>query len=141
MKLLVLLTNLKPPREIGAILGADESIIRLRLKSIGKQPYRKIARKNPTIFAQVKALIDEGLTNQQIADKLGICATSIRKYTYELGLKTNSVKAKPITKETLTLTDIQWEVLYGSLLGDMSIALTKRIDMIAAQKSGTIGIQ
>ena len=121
---IIQLTNeCNTPTEIGKILGIHESIVRLRLKSVGKEPYRKIARKNNHILKQVKQLLQLGKTNQQIANELGICATTIRKYTYDLGLDTNSVKTKTLTKETITLTQEQWEVLYGSLLGDMSLDL------------------
>ena len=111
----------KTPEEIGPLFGVTGGVIRNRLKEIGKEPYRKITKKNKQILSKVKELIEAGKTNKQIADTLGICATTVRKYTYELGLNTNSIKNKTLTNKQIELTDIQWEVLYGSLLGDMSI--------------------
>lgn len=122
-KIIQLTNERNTPREIGKILGVDESIIRLRLKSIGKEPHRKVARKNKSILKQIEQLLKIGKTNQQISDELGICATTIRKYTYELGFDTNSIKAKTLTNKTINLTQEQWEILYGSLLGDMSLDL------------------
>lgn len=113
----------KTPREIGELLGVDESLIRLRLKSIGKKPYRKITRKNKGLLNKIEHLIKEGKTNQQIANELKICASTIRRYTYDLGFDTNSVKKKSLTNIDIKLTQEQWEVLYGSLLGDMSLEL------------------
>lgn len=121
---IIQLTNAhKTPTEIGAILGVDESNIRNRLKEVGKEPYRKITRKNSQILNKVEELLNQQKTNQQIADELGICASTVRKYTYELGYNTNSIKTKTLTEQPITLTEEQWEVLYGSLLGDMSLDL------------------
>ena len=44
-----------------------------------------------------------------------------RKYTKELGLETNSKRTKTLTNKHIKLTEEQLEVLYGSLLGDMSL--------------------
>lgn len=111
----------KTPEEIGTMFGVTGGVIRLRLKEIGKEPYRKIAKKSQQVLDKVKELVLEGKTTAQIAKILGICSTTARKYTYELGLEPNSLRTKTLTKKKIELTDVQWEVLYGSLLGDMSI--------------------
>ena len=120
-KIIKLTDECKTPEEIGPMFGVTGGVIRNRLKEIEKEPYRKIAKKSKQVLNKIKELIKEGKTNKQIADILGICATTVRKYTYELGLNTNSVKNKTLTNKQIELTDVQLEVLYGSLLGDMSI--------------------
>ena len=96
----------KTPEEIGPMFGVTGGVIRNRLKEIEKEPYRKIAKKSKQVLNKIKELIKEGKTNKQIADILGICATTVRKYTYELGLNTNSVKNKTLTNKQIELTDV-----------------------------------
>lgn len=119
---IIRLTNeKKTPEEIGPIFGVTGGVIRIRLKEIGVEPYRKIAKKSKEILDKIKQLLDEGKTTRQISEEIGVCATTVRKYTYELGYDTNSERTKTLTKKNIELTQEQLEVLYGSLLGDMSI--------------------
>lgn len=111
----------KTPEEIGPMFGVTGGVIRNRLKELGVEPYRKITKKNKEILERIKNLLDEGKTNKQIADILHISPTTVRKYTYELGYDTNSERTKTLTNKEIELTQIQLEVLYGSLLGDMSL--------------------
>ena len=111
----------KTPEEIGPLMGVTGGVIRNRLKEIGMEPYRKIAKKNKQVLEKIKQLLDEGKTTKQISEELKICATTVRKYTYELGYDTNSERTKTLTNKNIQLTEEQWEVLYGSLLGDMTI--------------------
>lgn len=70
----------------------------------------------------VSRCLDEGKTNKEIATELGISPTTTRKYTKEiLNRQTNSVKHHRVA--SIELTQEQLEVLYGSLLGDMSTEL------------------
>lgn len=74
------------------------------------------------ILEKIKELYSLGKTNSEIANELGISKTTARKYTnVYLNAKTNSVKAKPIFNINLNLTEEQLDLIYGSLLGDMSI--------------------
>lgn len=111
----------KTPEEIAVILKTSGGVIRRRLKELNIEPYRKIIKKSSYILDQVKQLIEEGKTNKEIADILSISPTTIRKYTYELGYDTNSKKTKTLSNKKIEITELQWEILYGSLLGDMSI--------------------
>ena len=93
-------------------------------------------------------LNQKGLTCQEIKNLLGGSLTTIRKYIKESGFQTNSKitrlnndvlhhidillnkdtnssKNKRIINEYVELTKTQEEILYGSLLGDMSISKTK----------------
>lgn len=120
-KVIKLTKDGKTPEEIGPLMRVTGGVIRNRLKKAGIEPYRKITKKNKQILEKIKQLLDEGKTNRQISEELKICATTVRKYTYELGYDTNSARTKTLTNKNLQLTEEQWEVLYGSLLGDMSI--------------------
>ena len=74
------------------------------------------------LLKDIKECVLKGLTNKQIAEKFHMSPTTARKYTKELlGLDTNSLKNKPIINKNIKLTNEQEEILYGSLLGDMSI--------------------
>lgn len=119
---IIRLTNeKKTPEEIGPMFGVTGGVIRSRLKEVGMEPYRKIVRKNKDLLEKVRVMLDEGKTTKQISEELSISTTTIRKYTYELGYDTNSERTKTLTKKEISLTDEQLEVLYGSLLGDMSL--------------------
>ena len=50
----------KTPEEIGPKFGVTGGVIRNRLKEIGKDPYRKIAKKSKQVLDKVKELIEEG---------------------------------------------------------------------------------
>lgn len=82
----------------------------------------KIKPNSVEIAEKVKEYNLGGKTTQQIADLLGISSKTVRNYTNKLGLEINSLKSKPIAKKDLVLSDIQLEILYGSLLGDMCLS-------------------
>lgn len=111
----------KTPEEIGPIFGVTGGVIRGRLKEIGKEPYRKVTKKSKELLDTIKQYLDEGYTNKQIATELHMSPTTVRKYTKEMGYETNSARTKTLTNKNITLTQEQEEVLYGSLLGDMSM--------------------
>lgn len=110
----------KTNTEIRSITGHSLTTISKYLKESGLFTRRASKEKS---LDSIKLLLDEGKTNFEIASILNISPTTVRKYTRTyLNIDTNSVKQKPIINKKLELTDIQLEVLYGSLLGDMSIS-------------------
>lgn len=109
------------PEEIGVKLGVSGSSIRRRLKQLGIDNYRKISKKSDDLLNKIEDLIKKGKTNKQIAELLSMSPTTVRKYTKELGYETNSQRTKTLTNKEIELNTEQLEVLYGSLLGDMSI--------------------
>lgn len=111
------------PKEIGDILGVNECTIRNRLKEYGVTRVRKLFQITPEIMNSLKRFNKEGKTNQQIANILHISPITVRKYISKMGLKFNSERTQPINKTVIALTKEQREVLYGSLLGDMSISI------------------
>lgn len=111
------------PKEIGDILGVNECTIRNRLKEYGVTRVRKLFQITPEIMNSLKRFNKEGKTNQQIADILHISPITVRKYISKMSLKFNSERTQPINKTVIALTEEQREVLYGSLLGDMSISI------------------
>lgn len=121
------------PIEIGKILNCNRNTVTNYLKKLGLIPYT-IRSKN---ISKISKLLDEGKTNLEIAKILDLSPTTVRKYTKEyLHRDTNSIKTKCITKEKLTLTDTQLEVLYGSLLGDMCITKETKNARISITHSG-----
>lgn len=109
------------PSEIGAILNVKEFNIRNRLKELGIKRNSKVKEITPDLLSKILSLNSEGRTNEDIAGVLHLTPTTVRKYLVRNCKEFNSVKVKPLTKRHLTLTEEQKEVLYGSLLGDMSI--------------------
>ena len=76
-----------------------------------------------------KDLLQEGLSQAEIASKLGCSTTVIKKYIKEYDIEMDSrityVSSKKVRKlivEGKTFTDLQREVIVGSILGDGNIA-------------------
>lgn len=83
--------------------------------------YSKRANVTAEVIQQIINLNKEGYTNKEIGEKLDMVPSTVRKYVELNGLESNSKRTKTLTKKDITLTEEQWEVLYGSLLGDMSL--------------------
>ena len=112
----------KTQAEITRLTGISPTTIRSYCKEFGLTFKKTKSKPTKEILEKINNYLDEGKTNKEIATLLEMSPTTIRKYTKEyLHKDTNSVKAKPINKKELQLTEIQLEILYGSLLGDMSI--------------------
>lgn len=93
---------------------------------------------NPKLLLEkIKELYLLGKTNSEIANKLGISKTTARKYTkVYLNMETNSVKKKPIFNTDLILTEKQLDLIYGSLLGDMSIDKHSKLYRLSISHGG-----
>lgn len=114
----------------------NERTIEKYAKKLGMVVKTKITKRNdPIILGKIKDFVESGKTNSWIAKELGISPTTVRRYTNEfLGKETNSVKAKRI--KDVCLTEEQLEIIYGSLLGDMSISKTKNLARISITQGG-----
>lgn len=114
----------KTVKEIALESGYAEGTIRRHLKDMGIRPNSKKAYVTEDIIKEIIRLNqEEGLTNKQISEKLGMNAATVRKYLSENGLESCSERSKSISKKEINLSDEQLDVLYGSLLGDMSISI------------------
>lgn len=121
-KIIELTEQKKTPEEIGVLLGVSSNTIRRRLREMNISPYSKVTKLTPELLDTINTMVDEGKTNRQISEKLLIPITTVKRYiTQNLKKDFNRERAKTTTKQNITLTKEQWEVLYGSLLGDMSI--------------------
>ena len=86
----------------------------------------KICKSNdPEVIEKVKELLNKNKTNLEISQELGISPTTARKYTKLLGKDTNTSRNKTL-KAPVILTKEQEEVIYGSMLGDMSLGKTQK---------------
>lgn len=109
-------------REVASICNCGESTVRRVVKEEDLKINSRRTKVTQEIIDKIEKLLNEGYTNKQIALELDMSPTTVRKYTNEaLNRETNSIKTKTLTKKEINLTQEQWEVLYGSLLGDMSI--------------------
>lgn len=113
----------KTIKEIALESGYSEGTIRKHLKALGIRANSKKAYITDEIIQDIIRLNKEGLTNNKIGEKLGMNAATVRKYLSENGLESCSERTKSITKKELILTNEQLDILYGSLLGDMSIGI------------------
>lgn len=114
-------------QEIKNLLGGSLTTIRKYIKENGFQTNSKITRLNNDVLHHIDILLNKGYTNSEIAEKLKMSKTTTRKYTYILNKDTNSSKNKRIINKYIELIKTQEEILYGSLLGDMSISKTKNL--------------
>lgn len=80
--------------------------------------------RNKINFYDVESLINEGFTYQQIADRLNVKRSSVGRFCRKhFGLLQDRGKS---TRQSLPITDRQYEILFGSLLGDLCIAKHKK---------------
>lgn len=116
--------------------SCNERTIERYAKKLGLNVKTKITKRNdPVILEKIKMLVNSGKTNSEIAKELSISPTTVRRYTKDLlGKDTNSVKTKSI--KDVCLTDEQLEIIYGSLLGDMSISKTKNLARLSISQGG-----
>lgn len=109
-------------QQICEIVGASPATIRNYLSKNNLETNTKRMKTDDVqIIEHIKKLVLEGKTNAEISKLLNISKTTSRKYTELSGLETNSTKAKNIVGKEISLSEIQLEILYGSLLGDMCL--------------------
>lgn len=89
---------------------------------------------NKEWLKEINNLLDYGFTNLQIAKKLNLSPTTTYKYTKLLNRKTNSSRKRKINN--VILTKEQKEIIYGSMLGDMSIYKTAKLYRFAIGQGG-----
>ena len=123
--------------QLAKMFNCNERTIEKYAKKLGLVVKTKITKRNdPVILEKIKTMVESGKTNNEIAKELRISPTTVRRYTKELlGKNTNSIKAKSV--KDVCLTDEQLEIIYGSLLGDMSISKTKNLARISITQGGS----
>lgn len=123
--------------QLAKMFNCNERTIEKYAKKLGLVVKTKITKRNdPVILEKIKTMVESGKTNNEIAKELRISPTTVRRYTKELlGKDTNSIKAKSV--KDICLTDEQLEIIYGSLLGDMSISKTKNLARISITQGGS----
>lgn len=123
--------------QLAKMFDCNERTIEKHAKRLGLVVKTKITKRNdPVILEKIKTMVESGKTNNEIAKELRISPTTARRYTKELlGKDTNSIKAKSV--KDVCLTDEQLEIIYGSLLGDMSISKTKNLARISITQGGS----
>lgn len=89
---------------------------------------------NPDFIQDVIKLWEQGKVNLEIAQILDVSPTTVRKCLRSLNKEENSIKNKQL--KTVNLTKDQLEIIYGSLLGDMSISLTKNLARLSINQGG-----
>ena len=123
--------------QLAKMFNCNERTIEKYAKKLGLVVKTKITKRNdPVILEKIKTMVESGKTNNEIAKELRISPTTARRYTKELlGKDTNSIKTKSV--KDVCLTDEQLEIIYGSLLGDMSISKTKNLARILITQGGS----
>ena len=126
----------KTCQEIKDLIGGSLTTIRKYIKEGGLATNSKITRLDKNVLNKVQDLWSQNKTNTEIAQELHMSPMTSRKYTKILGKNTNSIKVKSIDTEPLKLTTEQEEVLYGSLLGDMSLSTTSKLYRVCITHGG-----
>lgn len=127
----------KTVQEIAKLTEFNEATVRLCGKRNNidiKTIKTKIDNK---LLQQIKEGVLAGEVNVDLAKRLGISATTCRKYTKKLGLETNSVKTKPKVHEIIKLNKDQIQIIFGSLLGDLSIGYQGNECRLSFNQGGT----
>jgi DNA-binding CsgD family transcriptional regulator len=118
-----LVSQNKTVTEIALELNVSECTVRRYAKKNNLKIYSKRTQVSEELLNKINELLEKGLTNKEIALELQMSPTTVRKYTtVYLHKDTNSCREKSLKKD-VTLSSEQLEILYGSLLGDMSIGM------------------
>ena len=124
-------------QEIAKLTGFNEATVR----ACGKRNNIDIKtikiKIDDKLLQQIKEGVLAGEVNVDLAKRLGISATTCRKYTKKLGLETNSIKTKPKVHETIKLNKDQIQIIFGSLLGDLSIGYQGNECRLSFNQGGT----
>lgn len=123
-------------KEIIEKTGYSDFVIRKTAKDNNVKIKSRKTSVDSNIVSKIKELHSEGKTNKEIAVLLNMSPTTVRKYTYNMGLDTNSVKTKSITKKQLDLTERQKNIIYGTLLGDANIGINTKNARLAFTHGG-----
>ena len=122
--------------EIAEKLHFSKQTVKEHMIRLGFPIRLKICKSNdPKMIDAVSKLVDSGKTNQEIADILKISPPTVRRYTRLVGKDTNSVKHKGL--KIVHLTNEQLEIIYGGMLGDMSITLTQKQARLIISQGGS----
>lgn len=124
LEIIPLIKEGKSAKEISEIVGCAISTVRSCAKSNNLEIVKLRGSMNKDKEIEILKLLDEGMSLKEIADKLEVCEATIRNYKHKLKNEIVAKRTPTKAKEKIELTQIQLEVLYGSLLGDMSIDKT-----------------
>lgn len=121
-KLFELHSQGKTCQEIKDIIGGSLTTIRKYIKEAGLETNSKRSKLKEGDLEIIRNGIIEGKTNSEIANILGVSVTSVGRYIKKLDPdNTPQRRKRTLTNDVITLTKEQEEVLYGSMLGDMSM--------------------
>lgn len=127
----------KTVKEIAKEANCSEVSVRKYIKELNIPVYSKKTKKTPELLEQISKMVDDGMTNQQIADALKMALPTVRNWIQDtLKKETNSLRTKRITDKEIKFSDEQLEVLYGALLGDATIGINWKNARIAFNHGG-----
>lgn len=125
-------------QEISDLMGVTISTLQARCKKYNiSVKLKKIKATDSELINKISILHAQGKTNPQIAAELGISPSTSRKYTRQiLGTEINSNTALHIYNKELTLSQIQLEVIYGGILGDMCLMPMDKFARLSINQGG-----
>lgn len=127
----------KTVKQIAIETGYSEYTVRKWQKELDIKIKSTRTKLTQELLDEISKLVDEGLTNQEIADKFGMALSTVRGYIQNiLNKETNSKRTKRITNKNFEFTQEQLEVIYGSLLGDMSMGINWKNARITINHGG-----
>ena len=98
----------KTVKEIQDQFNLSHKTIIKWIRESGLETNTSISKPNDdNLISKIKNLVENGLTNSQISQNLGICQSTVMKYVKRLNLETNSIKKKSIVNQSIELTQFQ----------------------------------
>ena len=121
--------------DIAKQLDCNITTVKRWTKKLNLTVKTKITRsKDQYILNKIKSLHDKGMTVNEISDIIKISKTTIRKYLKNfLNVIPNS--SKKYLRE-FSISKEQLEIIYGSMLGDMSMSLSKNLARFVIGQGG-----
>lgn len=120
-QIILLFNQQKTVKEIAEAVGCSTTTVRNYLIKENLYVPNKRGKWNEEKDKELLKLLDEGCSLENIAKKLDVNIRTIQLHKHKLLGEEIIKRASTRNKEDIKLTEEQWEVLYGSLLGDMTI--------------------
>lgn len=105
-------------KEISKIVGVNPDTISLKLK----QRYNVSKTINVELdVEEITELVNSGLTQVEIAEKLNVTKNQVAYFVSK-----HKIRKKLFSDKKLSLTEIQEQMIFGSLLGDLYIGVSSK---------------
>lgn len=111
--------------ELSKMFNCNEKTIRNNLKKYGLEKRKIVTKTTLSPNGEIENLLNQGYSSSEIAKQLNLIVSQITSYRnhYRLGADSNNISR---AKSKIILTEIEEQVIIGSLLGDGCIDINNR---------------